>query len=81
MSPFPPVILVTAKALFHWRGNGLEDIRNLGYLPVEELWEWPATRFVRGRWLWLLHKAGIWLWRKSRWLAWVGRKESEAPRW
>lgn len=78
--PLPPVIIVTDRAMFQWRRD-VPSLEDLGYLQVEWLYWLGASRHVRGRWLWCLHRGGCWLWARTRWLAWVGRKEHEAPRW
>ena len=72
--PLPPVILVTDR-LSGNLDSGLMALHcpeDLGYMFLERVPWYPATRYVRGRWLWWLHRAGGWLWHMS-WLAWPQR--------
>lgn len=77
--PLPNVIVVTGRALFQWRKD-IPSIEDLGYLELEHVPWIPGSRYVRGRWLWWLHRAGGWLWRRSRFLAWWGVPEDGSPR-
>lgn len=72
--PLPNVILVTDR-LSRNLDSGLMALHcpeDLGYRFVERELMFAASRYVRGRWLWLLHRAGGWLWRLG-WLVWPQR--------
>ncbi len=77
--PLPNVIRVTDRALRYWRED-ISSIEDLGYLELEHDPMWAMRQYVRGRWLWLLHRAGEWLWHRSRDIAWWGVPEDGSPR-
>ncbi len=80
--PLPNVILVTDRATANL-DSGLMALHwpeDLGYLFLERVPWIRGGRYVRGRWLWWLHRAGGWLWRRSRVLAFLGVAEGHTPR-